>query len=91
MEHRLRPLVIRVEVGECPPEACSRICDLGEQTGLGREVPGQRAALDTRPLGDGTQRRARRPVQLAAQDADVLRRQNDGTWRFAIHNPWGTA
>ena len=31
------------------------------------------------------------PVQLAAQNADVLRRQPDGTWRFVIDNPWGTA
>ena len=31
------------------------------------------------------------PVQLAAQNADVLRRQTDGSWRFVIDNPWGTA
>ena len=30
------------------------------------------------------------PVQLAAKNADVLRRQADGTWRFVIDNPWGT-
>lgn len=30
------------------------------------------------------------PVQLAARNADVLRRQDDGTWRFVIDNPWGT-
>ena len=30
------------------------------------------------------------PVQLAARNADVLRRQVDGTWRFVIDNPWGT-
>ncbi len=30
------------------------------------------------------------PVQLAARNADVLRRQADGTWRFVIDNPWGT-
>jgi uncharacterized protein (TIGR02246 family) len=30
------------------------------------------------------------PVKLAAQNADVLRRQSDGTWRFVIDNPWGT-
>ena len=30
------------------------------------------------------------PVKLAAKSADVLRRQEDGTWRFVIDNPWGT-
>ncbi len=30
------------------------------------------------------------PVQLAARNADVLRRQPDGSWRFVIDNPWGT-
>jgi uncharacterized protein (TIGR02246 family) len=30
------------------------------------------------------------PVRLAASNADVLRRQADGTWRFVIDNPWGT-
>jgi uncharacterized protein (TIGR02246 family) len=30
------------------------------------------------------------PVKLAAQSADVLRRQGDGSWRFVIDNPWGT-
>ena len=30
------------------------------------------------------------PVKLAANNADVLRRQSDGTWRFVIDNPWGT-
>jgi ketosteroid isomerase-like protein len=30
------------------------------------------------------------PVTLAAKNADVLRRQADGTWRFVIDNPWGT-
>jgi uncharacterized protein (TIGR02246 family) len=30
------------------------------------------------------------PVNLTAQNADVLRRQADGSWRFAIDNPWGT-
>ena len=29
------------------------------------------------------------PVRLAAKNADVLRRQADGTWRFVIDNPWG--
>jgi uncharacterized protein (TIGR02246 family) len=31
------------------------------------------------------------PVRLEADNADVLRRQADGTWRFVIDNPWGTA
>jgi uncharacterized protein (TIGR02246 family) len=30
------------------------------------------------------------PVTLAARNADVLRRQPDGSWRFVIDNPWGT-
>jgi ketosteroid isomerase-like protein len=30
------------------------------------------------------------PVELEANNADVLRRQEDGTWRFVIDNPWGT-
>jgi ketosteroid isomerase-like protein len=30
------------------------------------------------------------PVHLEARNADVLRRQRDGTWRFVIDNPWGT-
>ncbi len=30
------------------------------------------------------------PVKLAAKNADVLRRQPDGSWRFVIDNPWGT-
>ena len=29
------------------------------------------------------------PVRLEAKNADVLRRQPDGTWRFVIDNPWG--
>jgi uncharacterized protein (TIGR02246 family) len=29
-------------------------------------------------------------VRLEAGNADVLRRQEDGTWRFVIDNPWGT-
>jgi uncharacterized protein (TIGR02246 family) len=29
-------------------------------------------------------------VKLAGKNADVLRRQADGTWRFVIDNPWGT-
>jgi uncharacterized protein (TIGR02246 family) len=30
------------------------------------------------------------PVKLTGRNADVLRRQADGTWRFVIDNPWGT-
>jgi hypothetical protein len=29
------------------------------------------------------------PVRLEARNADVLRRQPDGTWRFVIDKPWG--
>ena len=29
-------------------------------------------------------------VTLAGHNADVLRRQADGSWRFVIDNPWGT-
>jgi ketosteroid isomerase-like protein len=29
------------------------------------------------------------PVKLTGRNADVLRRQPDGTWRFVIDNPWG--
>ena len=32
-----------------------------------------------------------RPVTLTGQNADVLRRQPDGSWRFVIDNPWGTS
>lgn len=31
------------------------------------------------------------PVKLSGHNADVLRRQADGGWRFVIDNPWGTA
>lgn len=31
-----------------------------------------------------------KPVQLTGHNADVLRRQPDGSWRFVIDNPWGT-
>ena len=30
------------------------------------------------------------PVRLEAKNADVLRRQTDGIWRFVIDNPRGT-
>jgi ketosteroid isomerase-like protein len=36
----------------------------------------------TRPDGE--------PVKLTGHNADVLRRQSDGSWRFVIDNPWGT-
>jgi len=29
-------------------------------------------------------------VTLTGHNADVLRRQSDGSWRFVIDNPWGT-
>jgi uncharacterized protein (TIGR02246 family) len=29
-------------------------------------------------------------VKLDGHNADVLRRQADGSWRFVIDNPWGT-
>ena len=29
-------------------------------------------------------------VTLSGHNADVLRRQADGSWRFVIDNPWGT-
>jgi len=31
-----------------------------------------------------------KPMKLASKNADVLRRQPDGSWRFVIDNPWGT-
>ena len=31
-----------------------------------------------------------KPVTLTGHNADVLRRQADGSWRFVIDNPWGT-
>ena len=30
------------------------------------------------------------PVNISAKSSDVLRQQDDGTWRFVIDNPWGT-
>ena len=30
------------------------------------------------------------PVTLTGHNADVLRHQADGSWRFVIDNPWGT-
>jgi len=31
------------------------------------------------------------PIELSGQTSDVLRRQPDGTWRFVIDNPFGSA
>jgi ketosteroid isomerase-like protein len=31
-----------------------------------------------------------KPVTLTGHNGDVLRRQDDGSWRFVIDNPWGT-
>jgi hypothetical protein len=30
-------------------------------------------------------------VRMKARSGDVMRRQEDGTWRFLLDNPWGTA
>ena len=45
-------------------------------------VVGEWSFIGTGPHGE--------PVKLAAKNADVLRRQVDGSWRFVIDNPWGT-
>jgi uncharacterized protein (TIGR02246 family) len=45
-------------------------------------VVGEWSFVGTGPDGE--------PVRLAAKNADVLRRQGDGSWRFVIDNPWGT-
>jgi ketosteroid isomerase-like protein len=45
-------------------------------------VVGEWSFAGTRPDGE--------PVQLTARNADVLRRQPNGSWRFVIDNPWGT-
>jgi uncharacterized protein (TIGR02246 family) len=45
-------------------------------------VVGEWSFTGTRPDGE--------PVTLTAKNADVLRRQADGSWRFVIDNPWGT-
>src|SRR5260370_38986615 len=45
-------------------------------------VVGDWSFIGTGPRGE--------PVKLAAKNADVLRRQADGSWRFVIANPWGT-
>ncbi|MFQ5692804.1 MAG: YybH family protein, partial [Nitrospinota bacterium] len=31
------------------------------------------------------------PVQMEGTTSDVLRKQADGSWLFAIDNPWGAA
>jgi uncharacterized protein (TIGR02246 family) len=31
------------------------------------------------------------PVEMSGTSADVLRRQDDGTWRVVIDDPWGAA
>ena len=31
------------------------------------------------------------PVSMEGAAVDVIRRQPDGTWKFTIDNPWGTA
>ena len=31
------------------------------------------------------------PIELAGHTSDVMRRQPDGSWRFVIDNPWGSA
>jgi uncharacterized protein (TIGR02246 family) len=38
--------------------------------------------------GTGTNGEA---VRMKARSGDVMRRQEDGTWRFLLDNPWGTA
>jgi uncharacterized protein (TIGR02246 family) len=45
-------------------------------------VVGEWSFLGTAPDGEA--------VTLAGRNADVLRRQADGSWRFVIDNPWGT-
>jgi len=56
----------------------SRVLEVGDLA----LVIGEWSFAGTRP--DGA------PVKLAAKNADVLRRQADGSWRFVIDNPWGT-
>jgi uncharacterized protein (TIGR02246 family) len=31
-----------------------------------------------------------RPISMAGESADVLRRQRDGRWLIAVDNPWGS-
>jgi uncharacterized protein (TIGR02246 family) len=56
----------------------SRVLEVGDLA----LVVGEWSFAGTGPDGE--------PVKLAARNADVLRRQADGSWRFVIDNPWGT-
>jgi uncharacterized protein (TIGR02246 family) len=56
----------------------SRVLEVGDLA----LVAGEWSFTGTGPRGE--------PVQLAARNADVLRHQADGSWRFVIDNPWGT-
>jgi ketosteroid isomerase-like protein len=56
----------------------SRVLEVGDLA----LVVGEWSFTGTGPDGE--------PVKLAAKNADVLRRQADGCWRFVIDNPWGT-
>ena len=58
--------------------AVKRVLEVGDLA----LVAGEWSFTGTGPGGE--------PVRLAARNADVLRRQPDGTWRFVIDNPWGT-
>ena len=31
-----------------------------------------------------------RPISMAGESSDILRRQHDGRWLIAVDNPWGT-
>ena len=56
----------------------SRVLEVGDLA----LVVGDWSFTGTGPRGES--------VNLAAKNADVLRRQADGSWRFVIDNPWGT-
>ena len=58
--------------------AVSRVLEVGDLA----LVVGNWSFTGTGPDGE--------PVKLRARNADVLRRQADGSWRFVIDNPWGT-